>query len=187
VLTRYAETQEPIWRIVMRLALTALLATVGLSVVLAPAARADVFDCGGAQPQGVLTCITTGPAMINGNSFVGDGGSSAQLQWRGTTTAAAPGTLQLGYTYTGVFNSLFAKISLRLTISQPTCEEPHDSERNWVDLSSADGVRQQISVHVSCAGPVDYTITSRAATYSLGGSFVGQLDLSTPTFSLSAS
>jgi hypothetical protein len=157
-------------------ALVAVLAAGLLSLVSTPAG-ADVFDCGGDQPQGLLTCSTTGPAMINGNSFNGDGGSSAQLQWVGTLDASAPGTLVLDYTYSGVFNTLFSKIGMRLTVRQPTCADPSETRRNWVDLASEDGVPQQISVPVSCAGPVMYTITSRAATYSLGGSFTGQLTL----------
>jgi hypothetical protein len=91
--------------------------------------------------------------------------------------ASTPGILLLDYTYSGVFNTLFSKIGLRLTVRQPTCTDPSETRRNWVDPAADDGVPQQISVSVSCPGPVAYTITSRAATYSLGGSFTGQLTL----------
>jgi hypothetical protein len=121
--------------------------------------------------------------MINGNSFVGDGGSSAQHQWVGTMDVPSPGLLVLDYTYSGVFNTLFSRIGMRLTVRQPTCADPSETRRDWLDPSLSDGVPQQISVRVSCAGPVSYTITSRAATYSLGGSFVGQLTLGDLRFS----
>jgi hypothetical protein len=122
--------------------------------------------------------------MIDGTSFVGDGGSSAQMQWTGTMVVDGPGTLTLTYTYTNIFNTLFAKVGMRLSISQPTCNEPHESSRDWADPATWGGVPHQTSVHVGCAGQLDYTITSRAATYSLGGSFIG--DLSTPTLTFSA-
>jgi hypothetical protein len=167
----------------MRLILVAVLA---LGLVAVPsAANADVYGCGGQQPLGVLTCQTTGPAMINGDSFAGDGGSSAQFQWVGTIAAPAPGTLRLDYVYAGVYNTLFSKIGTRLTLRQPGCDEPQESHRDWLDPSSMDGVPQQVSVEVSCAGPVNYTITSRTATYSLGGSFVGQVTLNGLTLSRS--
>jgi hypothetical protein len=146
-------------------------------------ANAEVLNCGGVGTLGTLTCTVTGPAMIDGTSFAGDGGSSSQYQWVGSLDASGPGVLRLDYTYTGIFNSLFAKIGIRLTVDQPTClAEPHESERNWVDPATADGVAQHISVAVRCAGPVDYTITSRAATYSLGGSYIGYLEAPVLTF-----
>ncbi|MDQ6849186.1 MAG: hypothetical protein M3070_04270 [Actinomycetota bacterium] len=169
----------------MRLVLLTVLA-IAVTAAYPATAGADVSGCGGTQPLGVLTCSTTGPAMIDANSFVGDGGSSAQYQWLGTINAATPGTLQLDYTYTGVFNTLFAKIGMRLTVRQPSCDEPHESRRDWLDPSVSDGVPQRVSVRVSCAGPVNYTITSRVATYSLGGSFIGQLAPPTLTFSAPA-
>ena len=161
---------------------TAIIA--GLSLLASPA-RADgqIANCGGDQPLGVLTCSVVGQAMIDGTSFAGDGGSSAQYQWVGSFTAAAKGTLTLDYTYTGIFNTLFAKLAIRLTTDQPTClQEPLESSRDWVDPSTADGVPGQISVRVTCPGPVTYTVTSRAATYSLGGSFIGVLTTPTVTF-----
>jgi hypothetical protein len=170
----------------MRFAVVALVAA-GLFVLAPTSAGAEVPGCGGDQPLGALTCTVTGPAMIDGTAFAGDGGSSAQYQWVGATMVASPGTLTLEYTYSGIFNTLFARIGMRLTINQPDCvEEPHESRRNWVDPSAADGVAQQISLRVSCAGPVDYIITSRAATWSLGGSFVGNLMPPTLTFTAAA-
>jgi hypothetical protein len=44
-----------------------------------------------------------------------------------------------------------------------------------VNTLTDNGVPQQINLRVFCAGPVDYTLTSRAATYTLGGSYVGYL------------
>jgi hypothetical protein len=170
----------------MRLALVAFIATALTVFAPAAAAQAEVLNCGGQQPLGLLTCTTTGPAMIDGTSFVGDGGSSAQMQWTGTMDAASSGTLTLTYTYTDIFNTLFAKIGMRLTINQPTCGEPHESQRDWADPATMDGVLQQVGVQVSCAGPFDYTITSRAATYSLGGSFIGKLAPPTLTFTPAA-
>lgn len=170
----------------MRIALVTALA-VGLAAICPPQARADVVGCGGSDSFGTLTCTTSGPASIDGYSFVGDGASSAQFQWRGATNAAAPGTLSLGYIYAGVYNTLFAKIGLRLTVSQPTCDEPHDSKRNWIDVSSSNGVPESIGVRVHCAGPVQYTITSRAATFSPGGSFIGALTLTSLTVTSAAS
>ncbi len=166
-----------------RIALIAAM-LVGLSLLASPA-RADgqVANCGGDQPLGVLTCSVVGPAMIDGTSFAGDGGSSAQYQWVGSLNASAAGTLRLDYTYTGIFNTLFAKLAIRLSSDQPTClDEPFESARNWVDPSTEDGIPGQISLRVSCPGPVTYTVTSRAATYSLGGSFIGVLTAPTVTF-----
>lgn len=166
-----------------RIALVAAV-IVGLSLLASPA-RADgqVANCGGVQPLGVLTCSVVGPAMIDGTSFAGDGGSSAQFQWVGSLDAPAKGTLTLNYTYTGIFNTLFAKLGMRLSTDQPSCvEEPFESSRNWVDPSTSDGVPGQISLRVTCAGPVTYTVTSRAATDSLGGSFIGVLTAPTVTF-----
>lgn len=170
----------------MRLAVLALIAAV-VAIGAPSPAGAEVLNCGGQEPLGYLTCSTTGPAMIDGNSFVGDGSSSAQLQWVGSTTVASPGTLTLTYTYADIFNTLFAKIGIRLTISQPGCEEAHESLRNWVDPATMDGVPGQISVGVTCAGAVNYTITSRAATYSPAGSFVGKLTLTDLSFAPQAS
>lgn len=168
----------------MRLAVVTFIAA-GLFIFIPSTAEAEVLNCGGDQPLGTLTCTVSGPAMIDGTSFAGDGGSSAQYQWVGETTVGTPGTLTLAYTYTGIFNTLFAKIGMRLTVNQPVCvEEPHESRRNWVDPATADGVAQQVSVRLSCAGPVEYVITSRAATSSLGGSFVG--DLMPPTLVFTA-
>jgi len=169
----------------MRLAVVAVIVAGLFVLVPSAAAEAEVLNCGGEQPLGVLTCTVSGPAMIDGTSFAGDGGSSAQYQWVRATAVATPGTLTLDYTYTGIFNTLFARIGMRLTVNQPACvEESHESHRNWVDPSTADGVAQQISVRLSCAGPVEYVITSRAATSSLGGSFVG--DLTPPTLTFTA-
>jgi hypothetical protein len=158
----------------MRLAALALIAYV-LAVITPSQAMADVLNCGGQQPLGDLTCSTTGPAMIDGSSFVGDGSSSAQLQWVGSTSVSTPGTLTLTYTYTDIFNTLFSKIGIRLTISQLACEEPHESLRDWVDPATMDGVPGQISLYLNCVGTVSYKITSRAATYSPAGSFIGKL------------
>lgn len=158
----------------MRLVAVTLMA-IALNAVAATSAQADAFGCGGPQPVGTLTCTTTGPAMINSFTFAGDGGSSAQLQWVGSTVVTEPGTLTLTYTYTGIYNTLFSKIGMRLTVHQPTCEEPAESLRVWIDPATMDGIPGQVTVPVSCPGAVGYTITSRAATYSLGGSFIGTL------------
>jgi len=166
-----------------RIALVAVMVA-GLWLAASPAgASGEVANCGGDDALGRLTCSVTGPAMIDGTSFVGDGGSSAQYQWVGSVTAPASGVLTLNYVYTGIYNSLFAKLGMRLTVDQPTCDNnDHASNRVWVDPATADGVPGQISLRVACAGPVTYTITSRAATYSLGGSFVGVLARPTVTF-----
>src|ERR1700712_2587799 len=153
--------------------------------LLASPARADgsVANCGGDQPLGVLTCTVAGPAMIDGTSFNGDGGSSAQYQWVGSITAPAGSTLTLNYTFANIYNTLFAKIGMRLTYDQPTCESiSHQSSRDWVDPSTADGVPGQINLRVYCAGPLTYTITSRAASYSLGGSYTGVLTAPSVTY-----
>jgi len=166
-----------------RIALIAVMVA-GLWLSASPAsASGEVLNCGGDAPLGVLTCSVTGPAMIDGTSFVGDGGSSAQYQWVGSITAPAKGILTLNYLYTDIFNTLFSKVGMRLTVDQPTCTyNSHTSIRDWVDPSTADGVPGQISLRVACPGPLTYTITSRAATYSLGGSFVGVLATPTVTF-----
>ena len=165
----------------MKLLLVTML-TVFVTALVPVAARAEVIGCGGQQALGLLTCTTTGPAMINGASFAGDGGSSAQMQWTGKLVAGTPGRLTLDYMYTDVFNTLFAKIGMRLTIRQPGCSELQESHRDWVNPATWGGVTHQISVPVDCAGDVDYTITSRAATYSLGCSFIGNLSEPSLTF-----
>lgn len=162
----------------MRVTLFSLV-LLGLAVQCPPSAHADVSSCGGDQFLGALRCTTSGPASIDGQFFVGDGRSSAQLQWRGVTRSAAPGVLELRYTYDGIYNTLFSKIGMRLTVRQANCAQPQTTSRDWVDPSLSDGVSKRIAVPVHCAGAVNYTITSRAATYSPAGSFVGRVTLNT--------
>ena len=157
---------------------------VGLALLASPA-RADgqVANCGGDQPLGVLTCSVVRPAMIDGTSFAGDGGSSAGYQWVGSLDAPARGTLTLDYTYTGIFNTLFAKLGIRLSTDQPTClEEPFESESGLGGpLDRRRGSRTD-----QCAGDLrragDLHRDLRAATDSLGGSFIGVLTAPTVTF-----
>ena len=158
----------------MRLATVATVIA-ALTLALPAPADAEVVNCGAYESLGALTCTTTGPAMIDRTEFVGDGSSAAQWQWMGSTTVNQAGTLRLSYTYTKIYNTLYAKIGIRLTVSQPTCDEGYESRRNWVDPATMDGVPAEVSVAVGCPGRVAYRITSRAATYSTGGSYIGRL------------
>jgi len=171
-------------RTLSRLA-TASTAILTLGLLAPAAASAEVRNCVGGGTVGTWTCRTTGGGIIDNGvrgliELSGSGRhASAQIQGGSNVTATAPGSLGLRY-YPSDLTAGAAQITVELKSRQPGCKAGRHASARDVLTSDMDGVFQELSVPVSCAGPVSYTVTVRAATTSPQGHFTATVSLGDP-------